>query len=340
MKPKISIIVPVYNAENYLDDCVRSILNQTYTNIELILVNDGSRDNSHLICEKYACRENVKYILKKNGGASSARNLGIKNASGKFVTFVDADDFISNTMIDELYQNLIVNNAEVACCGFKKYFDENHIYNYAVIDVKGKDPLQTHKMIFEELIGGRGCGSPVCKLYNLDIIIRNNIYFDETISNNEDVLFNLAYFKNIKRAIFLDLYPYYYRKGQDSLSSGYLRSWRSLCVDIFNAKKKILGDDLCVDQERLLQHSWFLLNLIGIINELFCKDCEISKGSRLENINWYFNNISRIRDLKNVVYRAYDYPDRRYNFRRIYPLFVYIPIPVVKLFCRLLIKFK
>lgn len=338
INPKISIIVPVYNAENYLDECIHSILRQTYSNIELVLVNDGSHDNSHDICERYSQKENVKYLLKENGGASSARNAGLDKASGEYIMFVDADDFIDQNMVESLYVALNTHKAQVSCCGFKKYFDKDHIVNYAVIETKGLNEEETHNIIFNELIGGRGCGSPVCKLYDFSIIRKNHIRFNENISNNEDVLFNMAFFKITSRAVVLDIHPYYYRKGQDSLSSGYIKKWKDLYLKIYEEKEYILGEELCSSKKNLLQHCWFLLNLIGLINELQAGKKEKAKGVRFANISLYIDNIQKIENRRSVIFSAFNYPDRRANFRKMYPVFAYVPIWMIKLACRIILS--
>lgn len=104
MKPEISIIVPIYNVEKYLPKCIESILSQTFTNFELILVNDGSKDRSGIICDEYASKDNrIKVIHKENGGVSSARNSGVDLASGKYIGFVDPDDYIKKDMYERLH---------------------------------------------------------------------------------------------------------------------------------------------------------------------------------------------------------------------------------------------
>jgi glycosyltransferase involved in cell wall biosynthesis len=112
--PQISIIVPVYNAENYLNRCVDSILTQTFTDFEIILVNDGSSDNSGAICDEYALKDNrIKVIHKRNGGVSSARNIGIENSIGKWITFIDADDYIEAGFLNiptEATEDLLIQN--------------------------------------------------------------------------------------------------------------------------------------------------------------------------------------------------------------------------------------
>ena len=111
---KISVIVPVYNVEKYLTKCVDSIMNQTYKDLEIILVDDGSTDNSGKICDEYVKKDKrFKVIHKKNGGLSDARNVGIKNSTGEYLSFIDSDDYIDNDMIECLYNACIKNNADI-----------------------------------------------------------------------------------------------------------------------------------------------------------------------------------------------------------------------------------
>ena len=115
----ISVIVPVYNVEKYLNRCIHSILKQTYKNFELILVNDGSTDNCGKICDEYSKKDNrIKVIHKDNGGLSDARNTGIESASGEYIMFVDSDDYISSKMVEILYKSIIENESDMALCNF------------------------------------------------------------------------------------------------------------------------------------------------------------------------------------------------------------------------------
>ena len=127
MVSKISIIVAVYNVEKYLKRSLDSILNQSYKNIEVIIVNDGSTDNSRNICEKYAeLYSNIKVIHKENGGLSSARNIGIENATGEYIGFVDSDDYISSNMFEEMYNRIIESDSDIAISSFN-YVKEGKI---------------------------------------------------------------------------------------------------------------------------------------------------------------------------------------------------------------------
>ena len=126
----ISVIVPVYKAEKHLEKCVESIINQTYTNLEIILVNDGSPDNSGKLCDELIKKDSrIKVIHKENGGPSSARNLGIKNASGKYVAFIDSDDYIKFDMYEILYKKLKGNDADLSAISIAMVRENGAIIN-------------------------------------------------------------------------------------------------------------------------------------------------------------------------------------------------------------------
>lgn len=150
MNNKISIIVPVYNVEKYLSDCLESIIHQTYKNIEIILVNDGSTDISGAICDEYATKDNrIKVIHKKNGGLSDARNAGVKIMTGQFVTFVDSDDVISSRFCEIMLHNLFKYHAEIVECEFFK-FDEvvkEHTNNKKKVEICGTEKALKHLIL-------------------------------------------------------------------------------------------------------------------------------------------------------------------------------------------------
>jgi glycosyltransferase involved in cell wall biosynthesis len=127
MSPLISIIVPVYNVESYLERCVNSLLNQTYTNIEIILIDDGSTDNSPLLCDQFkSIDERVVVHHKKNEGLSSARNKGIEMATGMYIGFVDSDDFVAEDMFEKLLDASMMNSAEISLCARYHYYDNGN----------------------------------------------------------------------------------------------------------------------------------------------------------------------------------------------------------------------
>ncbi len=158
----ISVIVPVYNVENYLSRCIDSILNQTYTDYELILVDDGSTDNSGKICDDYAEKKsNIKVIHQKNGGLSSARNTGTDNSKGSYITFIDSDDLVSNTYLETLFELLKKYDADISCCDFSFFYDESEIVNEQnnILEkcLDGETAL-------EEMLYGKMHGSSACAI--------------------------------------------------------------------------------------------------------------------------------------------------------------------------------
>ena len=129
---EVSIIVPVYQVENYLHKCVDSILAQTFTDFELILVDDGSKDRSGQICDEYAeMDERVKVIHKENSGPSDTRNRGIEQAAGNYFMFVDSDDYIAPTMVECLYQSILKENADIAACNFLYSFEDDRNQDFS-----------------------------------------------------------------------------------------------------------------------------------------------------------------------------------------------------------------
>ena len=124
-KPLISVIVPVYNVKQYLRRCVDSILKQTYENIEIVLIDDGSTDESGAICDRYAQKDvRVKVIHKENGGLSDARNKGMQEARGEYFAFVDSDDYIAKDYIAYLFELIVENKAQISLCGYLKFIEK------------------------------------------------------------------------------------------------------------------------------------------------------------------------------------------------------------------------
>lgn len=153
MQEKISIIVPVYNVEAYLERCVESILKQTYTNLEILLVNDGSTDKSGELCDKLALRDHrIRVIHKENGGLSDARNRGIDEASSNLIGFIDSDDYIDEDMYETLYRQMVASKADLSMCG---HYDVYHqIPEKQVAEIKTWElmPEEAIKMVMEAKI--------------------------------------------------------------------------------------------------------------------------------------------------------------------------------------------
>ena len=211
--PLISVIVPVYNVEKYLDACIKSIVNQTYQNLEIILVDDESPDNCPKMCDEWAKKDNrIKVIHKKNGGVSSARNLGIKNCIGSYIAFIDSDDWVEENYISSLYDAIINSNAQVALCSYNRVVGE-HIEK--VLITKKTIVVNPKEYLINTLNPQTGFGFCHMKLYESKCI--KNISFNEELKIGEDALYNLMVSKEIKNAVITNNCIYNYRINSNSV---------------------------------------------------------------------------------------------------------------------------
>ena len=229
-QPLISLIVPIYNVENYLWSCLDSIAKQTYSNIEILLVNDGSPDGSAAICQEFVARDSrFRYIEKENGGLSDARNAGIAEAKGEFISFVDSDDWIEPTYVEDLYRAALFNDAEVVVSNYQEFHQERNVYLIHIFD----DYYETHysgEEVIQQL--------PLLERKDLSFKTSWGILFArrlfDTISfpkgkTIEDTRTNYRLFAESCRSTYIHKALYNYRVGVDSISS---RITEKLLVDV------------------------------------------------------------------------------------------------------------
>lgn len=207
----ISIIVPVYNSELYLAECLESIKNQTYKDFEAIIYNDGSTDNSKEICEKIVQEDNrFKYYEQKNQGPGTTRNNALKKASGDYICFVDSDDIVSEYYLERLYDAIRETNAEISVCDLTRLSPDD----FKISD--NKPLILNNQDAVTELIKERKLKNySVCRLIKKEKI--QNISFDTT--KNEDVFFSLRLFKNISKTAVIDDKLYFYRINNQSITN-------------------------------------------------------------------------------------------------------------------------
>lgn len=203
--PQISVIVPVYNAEKYLVQCVDSILNQDFMDFELLLIDDGSKDQSGQICDAYARQDQrVRVFHKENGGVSSARNIGLDNAHGEYIAFIDSDDYVDNDYLSILMggktADLVVTGNQV--CG-----SEQNCTSYENSQYTGSRLA----IYFPFILNDANIRSPWDKLFRKDIIENKSIYFDTNISYAEDVVFVHTYLLFCRSVAFRSGTSYHYR---------------------------------------------------------------------------------------------------------------------------------
>lgn len=235
MNKLVSIIVPIYNSKKYLERTINSVLNQDYREIEVVLVDDGSNDGSIEVCKMYQLKDNrIKFFNKSNGGVSSARNLGLKNCEGDFITFVDSDDFISNNYISTLLNYQKEENYDIVICNAQDVSEEGRIYERNSV-LKKKMDLNKEETIIEFLKGKSF--TPVCwgRLYKREII--KNLSFDESMSIAEDgKFFFQAIEKSSKNLLIPESFYYYVIREGSLIHSNYNEKW----LDELNFDKQLL----------------------------------------------------------------------------------------------------
>jgi glycosyltransferase involved in cell wall biosynthesis len=209
MEPKVSIIVPVYNVESYLLRCIDSMINQTYKNLEIILVNDGSSDNSGMICDEYAVKDDrIKVFHQKNSGVSAARNLGLKMATGEYVGFVDSDDWLDHDMFAYLVQLANENMSDIAVCGYYVNNDMNPSLN---LDAPPQILFQENAIERCLDINYFSIGASLWnKIFKIKLIRDNNITLDESLVIGEDMLFLCSIILQSEKIIYSQVPKYHY----------------------------------------------------------------------------------------------------------------------------------
>lgn len=236
MKDLISVIIPIYNKEKYLDNCLKSIINQSYKEIEIILINDGSTDSSEEICKRYKSKDNrIKLISTENRGAASARNTGIENAVGKYLSFIDADDYIENTFYETMLDLIKTHNAQIAECGFER-ITEGEKYTFpkknqetrvmtrkeALIELYGKDDKEHVKTVI------------MCNKLFESNLFKNIRYISGRIIDDETIIYRLI--EQCKRIV-----------ETNDILYGYVQSSNSIMRKDFSMKR--LDDSITVYDE-------------------------------------------------------------------------------------------
>lgn len=302
-KPLVSIIVPVYNVEKYLEKCIESIINQSYKNIEIILVDDGSQDKSSKICDEYKLKDNrIITIHKKNGGVSTARNIGLKKAKGKYIQFIDSDDYIEKNMVEVLVKSLDNTEYDLAICGIRTFCKDKRLSEEKLDLEKKVYSFEQYLDILHKVKLGLICGSPVNKLYINSIIKSNSIKFMENISYAEDFMFNMEYLKyvNLINVENLNNSLYNYRKEErESLTSKKrnIQSWWKVQNIVYKSYKELFIEKKIYEKEKSKVDEFFyylfyvtIFDLIVYQNNYgFFKKKKIIKEIILENKNEFEN---------------------------------------------------
>ena len=224
---KVSVIIPVYNSSEHITECIESIIKQTYTNLEIIIINDGSTDNSLDICQRFESKDNrVKLYNNANHGVSYTRNFGVEHSTGDYIVFVDSDDVIDKDYIKILLDTIINSKSDCSICGIYKgsqYTPGSNHENYSILDDEKISGLF-------EIYGGFLWN----KMYKREIILKHNIKLNEDVHISEDLLFNFDYFTKCKTVAYNDSKLYFYRiYSQSSYNNLKSLKWFSV-LDTYN----------------------------------------------------------------------------------------------------------
>lgn len=246
-KDKVSIIVPVYNVEKYIEKCLKSLISQSYKNIEIILIDDGSKDNSGKICDTYKRKDSrIKVIHKENAGVSEARNLGIQKATGRYLCFVDADDFVMNDYIEYMHQLIVKESSDIAVCTkmFSNFNEEQS--SDEMIEVLDGENAIIRILNYRMPIG------VYSRIFKKDLIKDNGIKFLKDIYMGEGFNFNVACFQKAKKVIISNYKVYYYRR--DNTTSATSDFSIKKCENSLYAMK-VMNNNLLIRTNRVI-NSW------------------------------------------------------------------------------------
>ena len=236
MSDLISVIVPVYNVEEYLRECIDSIIEQTYSNLEIILIDDGSKDESGIICDEYEKKDSrIKVIHKENAGVSSARNTGLQIATGDWVAFVDSDDWLEENYFEVLMKCAIDKKAEIVSCGYNrvtvnKKESINNSGNILIFDARN--------FLIKLLNPQVGYGFTHMKIYKREII--NDVVFDTELKVGEDCLFNEQVVLNANRICVIEKNLYNYRVNPNSVVRSFDKNYVNKYLKAMNKNKEYL----------------------------------------------------------------------------------------------------
>lgn len=256
----VSIIVPIYNAERYLEKCLESLFKQTYKNLNILLINDGSTDNSEDICLKYCSMDNrFTYYSNSNHGVGYTRNFGIEHSKGEYIVFVDSDDICNPQMIEIMVNNQIENDTQLVVCGINVF---NNFINNSIDILKEKDYKFTLKEYIESILlkwqADIYTAGPYGKLFLKKNILNNNIRFNESIIFAEDFIFNLDYLSFCNQISVCSEVLYNYRQNvEGSLTYKnfhnfeFNNTWNSRLFAYKNWEKFFNDNNILIDVNRM-----------------------------------------------------------------------------------------
>lgn len=300
-KDLVSIIIPVYNVEKYIANCLDSIINQTYKNIEIILINDGSTDNSLKIIKQYQSKDKrIKVINRGNKGVLYTRVEGFKLAKGKYITYIDSDDWVENNMIEIMYNKAIEYDADVVKCkfGHNDFNNDNVNLEPDIFIMKQQFEPEFYDKFFKDM----NIHNVWAQLFKKELLDKNIDDIDITISLGDDLELDIQLYKNISNILFISNMLYHYRYNANSITrslkvDNIKKNIESVTKAYFNAYKSIdyfdIKDKINYKQSSMLMLLKEVINsqidLIGAIN---------NKKQSIKYLEWYYNEYDIMQQIK------------------------------------------
>lgn len=283
----ISVIVPIYNIEKYVGKCIDSIISQTYADIEVLLIDDGSTDSCGMICDNYALKDDrIRVIHKKNEGLVSAWKEGVRLAKGELICFIDGDDFVDKDYLQELYN--AIDDCDIVCSHFTRYWEDNKVLKVRTnlfpagryeCDQKLYDCCVSNYGNRSKMISNNRC----TKLCKADLVKRCSVYCTDDVSFGEDYQMTVCMLLNATSVKVIDCYKYYYRCNPTSIVNTYKKDLWEKTKHLFKTISKMPKLDKINNYEKQIRTE-ILLYFVGCLkNEYYFGKLDRATFNRLSN---------------------------------------------------------
>ncbi|PLR85412.1 glycosyltransferase family 2 protein [Bacillus sp. V33-4] len=289
---KVTVAVPIYNAEKYLENCIKSVINQSFKDIQILLINDGSSDQSGEICDRYQLKDpRIKVYHNSNQGVSNTRNFAINKSDGKYICFVDADDEIDTYMVQTLHEYIENEDADMVICGHKSVYLEHK--NKQI--VKHNPPEFNGSIIeflerIEEFLNTESVQGPCGKIFKTELIKKNKIQFPKKLSFGEDTIFVYSYLSCSKKIVSIEKCFYsYMKRNNNSLSASITQDKVKIFINLYDDLQKLLNKFNIYEKQNLIEKK-ICLAAVSCIDEIYQTNRKLSAKKRIEFISNIFSN--------------------------------------------------
>ena len=318
-KGLVSVIIPAYNAENTIDKCIDSVINQDYNNIEIIIIDDGSSDETLNICKKALESDNrIRIISQKNSGPAVARNKGIDLANGEYIIFVDSDDWIDKNCISEAVKNAVEKNADIVLWNAVIEYSHKSVLNTPfkgngrIFDLNDFDYIK--KMVLTYTSENNNMSNisftgPVCKLFKRNII--DNCRFPENLFLGEDLCFMFSILPNVSRISYICHYFYHINRMGESLSKSFNMYYVDWKVDFVNAILLYFENEINYEEDLNI---FIFHNYLTVIEHCFFNDSKLNYKEKKRYIEKYEIGISRRINYKTINHKCVFFLKNRWYF--------------------------